>query len=185
MKVLESSPTSVGREHANLPPVRLQADVLKEFLGGIGRKKRAVLLDIGTPTGSNVEILFGLEIKLYLEDLLEAYSKPEYSTGFKDHWTNNTRRFFSDNFRYPFDFFDGLICWDLLSYFGSGIRRSFYRQTVIDDEIEELDFALFQTRRPSGPEGLYRYRIVYRIQPGTHAYRSCHEDPENLSDPRT
>ena len=160
INVLESSPASVGREHANLPPVSLQADVLKEFLGAVGRKKRAVLLDIGAPTGSNVEILFGLKMKLYLEDLLEAYSKPEYSTGFKDHWTINTRKFFSDNFRYPFDFFDGLICWDLLSYLDPEFAALFIARLSSMMKSKSLIFALFQTRRPSGPEGLYRYRIV-------------------------
>ncbi len=161
MNKLESIVGGVARERASPLAVSLQADVLKEFLGAIGRKKRAVLLDIGPPTGSNVEYFFGRQIKLYVEDLLEAYAKSRFSTPFENQRTLTTSKFFSENFKYPVDFFDGLICWDLLSYLDPEFASLFMARVSAMMKPKSLVFALFQTRRPgAGSEGIHQYRIV-------------------------
>jgi hypothetical protein len=156
----EPIPTGVAAEQGRPLPVRMQADVLKEFLRAIGRKKRAVLLDIGFPTGSNVEFFFGREVKLYVEDLLEAYSKPEYSTSFNDQRTLVASRFFRENFKYPVDFFDGLICWDLLSYLDPEFASLFIARISAMMKSKSLIFALFQTKPPDGSDWIHQYRIV-------------------------
>lgn len=160
MNKLQSIAGGVAREQANPLAVRLQADVLKEFLGAIGRKKKAVLLDIGAPTGSNVEYFFGLQIKLYVEDLLAAYAKSKFSTPVEDQRTFTTSKFFGENFKYPVDFFDGLICWDLLSYLDPEFASLFMARVSAMMKPKSLIFALFQTRRPGGSEGIQQYRIV-------------------------
>ncbi len=160
MNKLESIAGRVAREQASPLAVSLQADVLKEFLGAIDRKKRAVLLDIGPPTGSNVEYFFGRQIKLYVEDLLESYAKSRFSTPFEDQRTLTISKFFSENFKYPIDFFDGLICWDLLSYLDPEFASLFMARVSAMMKPKSLIFALFQTRRPGGSEGIHQYRIV-------------------------
>lgn len=160
MNELEPIPTGVAGEQDSPLAVRMQADALEEFLRAIGRKKRAVLLDIGVPTGANVEFFFGREIKIYVEDLLEAYSQPEYSTSFNDQRALVASRFFRENFKYPVDFFDGLICWDLLSYLDSEFASLFMARVSAMMKSKSLIFALFQTRPPGGSDWIHQYRIV-------------------------
>ncbi len=158
----ELEPVSIGGAGEQDRPlaVSMQADVLKEFLRAIGRKKRAVLLDIGVPTGSNVEFFFGREVKLYVEDLLAAYSNPEYSTSFNDQRTLVASKFFRDNYKYPVDFFDGLVCWDLLSYLEPEFASLFIARVSAMMKSKSLIFALFQTRPPGGSDWIHQYRIV-------------------------
>lgn len=160
MNELEPISIGVAGEQDRPPAVRMQADVLKEFLRAIGRKKRAVLLDIGVPTGSNVEFFFGREVKLYVEDLLEAYSRPEYTTSLNDQRVPAASRFFRENFKYPVDFFDGLICWDLLSYLDPEFASLFIARVSAMMRSKSLIFALFQTRPPGGSDWIHQYRIV-------------------------
>ena len=157
---LEPIPTRAAGQQASPLAVRLQSDVLKEFLGAIGRKRRAVLLDIGAPKGSNVEFFFGLEMKLYVEDLLAACSKSEFSTPLEDQPTLIASRFFRENFKYPVDFFDGLICWDLLSYLDPEFATLFIARVSAMMKSKSLVFALFQTRGPNGSDCIHQYRIV-------------------------
>ncbi|MXZ35170.1 MAG: hypothetical protein F4Z21_07955 [Acidobacteria bacterium] len=160
MNELEPIPTGVAGGQDRPHPVSMQADVLKEFLRAIGRKKRAVLLDIGVPTGANVEFFFGREVKLYVEDLLDAYSKPEYSTSFNDQRAQVVSKFFRENFKYPVDFFDGLICWDLLSYLDPEFASLFVARVSAMMKSKSLIFALFQTRPSGGSKRIHQYRIV-------------------------
>lgn len=160
MSELEPIPTGVAGEQDRPHSVSMQADVLKEFLRAIGRKKRAVLLDIGVPTGANVEFFFEREVKLYVEDLLEAYSQPEYSTSFNDQRGQVVSKFFRENFKYPVDFFDGLICWDLLSYLDPEFASLFMARVSAMMKSKSLIFALFQTRPSGGSDWIHQYRIV-------------------------
>ena len=160
MNELEPIPAGVAGGQDRPHPVSMQADVLKEFLRAIGRKKRAVLLDIGVPTGANVEFFFGREVKLYVEDLLDAYSKPEYSTSFNDQRAQVVSKFFRENFKYPVDFFDGLICWDLLSYLDPEFASLFVARVSAMMKSKSLIFALFQTRPSGGSKRIHQYRIV-------------------------
>ena len=160
MNELEPIPTGAAGEQDRPRAVSMQADVLKEFLRAIGRKKRAVLLDIGVPTGANVEFFFGREVKLYVEDLLEAYSRPEYSTSSNDQRALVVSKFFRENFKYPVDFFDGLICWDLLSYLDPEFASLFVARVSAMMKSKSLIFALFQTRPPGGSDWIHQYRIV-------------------------
>ena len=160
MNELEPIPTGLAGGRDRPLAVRMQADVLKEFLRAIARKKRAVLLDIGVPTGANVEFFFGREVKLYVEDLLEAYSKPEYSTAFNDQRALVASKFFRENFKYPVDFFDGLICWDLLSYLEPEFAALFIARVSAMMKSKSLIFALFQTRPPGGSDWIHQYRIA-------------------------
>lgn len=160
MNRLEPIPSGVAGEQDSRIAVSMQADILKEFLRAIARKKRAVLLDIGVPTGANVEFFFGREVKLYVEDLLEAYSNPEYATSSGDQRTLGASKFFRDNFKYPVDFFDGLICWDLLSYLDPEFASLFIARVSAMMKSKSLIFALFQTRPPAGSDRVHQYRIV-------------------------
>lgn len=160
MNELEPIPTGVAGEQGRPHPVSMQADVLKEFLRAIGRKKRAVLLDIGVPTGANVEFFFEREVKLYVEDLLEAYSQPEYSNSFNDQRAQVVSKFFRKNFKYPVDFFDGLICWDLLSYLDPEFASLFMARVSAMMKSKSLIFTLFQTRPSGSSDWIHQYRIV-------------------------
>lgn len=160
MNELEPIPTGLAGGQERPHAVRMQADVLKEFLRAIGRKKRAVLLDIGVPTGANVEYFFRRQVKLYVEDLLETYSQPEYSTSLNDQRDQVASKFFRDNFKYPVDFFDGLICWDLLSYLDPEFASLFVARVSAMMKSKSLIFALFQTRPPGGSDWIHQYRIV-------------------------
>ena len=160
MNRIEPIPTGVAGEQDSPIAVSMRADVLKEFLRAISLKKRAVLLDIGVPTGANVEFFFEREVKLFVEDLLEAYSSPEYSTSFHDQRTLVASKFFRENFKYPVDFFDGLICWDLLSYLDPEFASLFIARVSAMMKSKSLIFALFQTRPPAGSDWIHQYRIV-------------------------
>ena len=160
MNKLEPIPTGVAGEPDSPIAVRMQADVLKEFLRAIARNQRAVLLDIGVPTGANVEFFFGREVKLYVEDLLEAYSRTDIATSCYDQQAPVASKFFRENFKYPVDFFDGLICWDLLSYLDPEFASLFVSRVSAMMKSKSLIFALFQTKPPAGSDRIHQYRIV-------------------------
>lgn len=149
-----------GQERAGSATAQISAGVLKEFLEGLGLKEKAVVLDLGPAVGSNVEFFFGLGMKVYMEDLLEGYSNPKYSTGLEDRWVFNEKKFFGENFKYPRDFFDGLICWDLLSYLDQKFANNLAARLSSMMKSKSLVLGLFQTKHPSGPADLYKYRII-------------------------
>src|SRR5262245_56537638 len=93
-----------------------QTSILKDFIAAVTRKQNPVVLDLGPVIGSNIEFFLNLGIKVYMEDFLAAYSNPKYSMLVDDKKTLNEQQFFTENFSYANDFFDGLICWDFLSY---------------------------------------------------------------------
>ncbi len=153
-----------GQEHPGLSPVSLHSGLLKEFLRAIGRKKKAVVLDIGPVVGPNIEFLFEFGMKLYVEDLLEACSKPRYSIRLEDQWTfSHTfdhEKFFDENFKYPENSFDGLICWDSLSYLDPKFAKAFIIRLSLTMKSKSWVLGLFPTKRSSGPMGPHKYRIV-------------------------
>ena len=161
MNKLEPIPSGVARGHDSPIAVRLQADVLKEFLRAIGRKKRAVLLDIGVPTGANVEFFFGARSQAIrgrpVGGLLTDPSTLPHSR-INGPWFAS--KFFRENFKYSIDFFDGLICWDLLSYLDPEFASLFIARVSAMMKSKSLIFALFQTRPSGGSDWIHQYRIV-------------------------
>ena len=149
-----------GQEHASPTTVELSSGALKEFLGRLSHKEKAVVLDLGPAVGPNVEFFFGLGMKLYVGDLLEDYSKPKYSTQLENRWTFNEKKFLDENFKYPKDFFDGLICWDLLSYLDPKFANTLVARLSSMMKSKSLVFGLFQTKHPSISTGLYKHRIL-------------------------
>jgi len=136
-----------------------QTSILKDFLATITRKENPVVLDLGPVIGSNIEFFLNLGIKVYMEDFLAAYSNPKYSTLVYDKTTLNEQQFFGENFDYANDFFDGLICWDFLSYLEPKFARVFVERISAKMKPDSLVLGFFRTQKSAVPTPLHKYRI--------------------------
>jgi hypothetical protein len=147
--------------HATSPPghAAYQTSILKDFIATITRKENPVVLDLGPVIGSNIEFFLNLGIKVYMEDFLAAYSNPKHSILVDDKMTLNEQQFFSENFDYANDFFDGLICWDFLSYLEPKFARTFVERISAKMKPDSLVLGFFRTQKTGGPTPLHKYRI--------------------------
>ena len=53
--------------------ITLPSNILREFLQALGRKEKAVILDIGAVVGPNVEDFLDVVTKLNLEDIILVF----------------------------------------------------------------------------------------------------------------
>ena len=157
-----TSSTSAGQsaKPARAPAhASYQTSILKDFIAAVTRKENPVVLDLGPVIGSNIEFFLNLGIKVYMEDFLAAYSNPKYSMLVDEKMTLNEQQFFSENFDYADQFFDGLICWDFLSYLEPKFARVFVERISAKMKPESLVLGFFRTQKAVGPTPLHKYRI--------------------------
>ena len=158
----ETSSTSAGQsaKPARAPAhASYQTSILKDFIAAVTRKGNPVVLDLGPVIGSNIEFFLNLGIKVYMEDFLAAYSNPKYSILVDDKMTLNEQQFFSENFDYADQFFDGLICWDFLSYLEPKFARIFVDRISAKMKPDSLVLGFFRTQKTAAPAPLNKYRI--------------------------
>jgi hypothetical protein len=158
----ETSSASAGQsaKPARAPAhTSYQTSILKDFIAAVTRKENPVVLDLGPVIGSNIEFFLNLGIKVYMEDFLAAYSNPKYSILVDDKMTLNEQQFFSENFDYADQFFDGLICWDFLSYLEPKFARVFVERISAKMKPDSLVLGFFRTQKTVGPAPLHKYRI--------------------------
>jgi len=152
--------TSVKSARAPTPAyAAYQTRILKDFITAVTRKENPVVLDLGPVIGSNIEFFLNLGIKVYMEDFLAAYSNPKYSVLVDDKMTLDEQQFFVENFDYATDFFDGLICWDFLSYLDPKFARIFVDRISAKMKPDSLMLGFFRTQKTTGPQPLHKYRI--------------------------
>ena len=137
-----------------------QTSVLKDFIAAVTRKENPIVLDLGPVIGSNIEFFLNLGIKVYMEDFLAAYSNHKYSVLVDDKMTLNEKQFFSENFDYADQFFDGLICWDFLSYLEPKFARIFVERISAKMKSDSLVLGFFRTQKSVGSTPLHKYRIT-------------------------
>jgi hypothetical protein len=133
--------------------------ILKDFIVSITRKPSPVVLDIGPVVGSNIEFFFELGIKIYMEDFLAAYSNPVYTKMVDEKLTWDDEKFFRENFDYADQFFDGLICWDLLSYLEPKFAKTFVERIAAKMKPDSLVLGFFYTQRPQAQIPVRKYKI--------------------------
>ncbi len=161
----ESSSASAGQsaKPARAPSASAnasyQTSILKDFIASVTRKENPVVLDLGPVIGSNIEFFLNLGIKVYMEDFLAAYSNPKYSMLVDEKITLNEQQFFSENFDYADQFFDGLICWDFLSYLEPKFARTFVERISAKMKPDSFVLGFFRTQKSAGPTPLHKYRI--------------------------
>jgi len=141
--------------HASFP-----TKILKDFIDNVVKKENPVVLDIGPVTGSNIEYFLNFGIKIYMEDFLAAYNKPKYTVFVDDQLTLDVRKFFSENFSYGDNYFDGLICWDILNYLETKFARTFVEKISAKMKPNSFVLAFFQTLRGQSPAPVHKYRVV-------------------------
>jgi len=134
--------------------------VISDFVGGMAKKPAPIVLDIGPVIGVNIEYLLNFGIKVYMEDLLAAYSKPQYSALIDDKLTFDDERFFAENLKYADNYFDGLICWDILDYLDAKFAKKFIAQISAKMKPGSLVLGFFHTHRVEGPDFTHKYRLV-------------------------
>ncbi len=133
--------------------------ILKDFIAALGRKESPVVLDIGPVIGSNIEFFFSLGIKIYMEDFLAAYVKPTYTKMVDEKLTLDEEKFFGENFEYADQFFDGLICWDFLSYLEPKFAKVFVERIGAKMKPDSLVLGFFHTQKLQGQIPVHKYRI--------------------------
>jgi Methyltransferase domain len=131
--------------------------IIKDFVDGISKKTDPVVLDIGAVTGSNIEYFLNFGIKVYMEDVLAAYAKPQYSVLIDDKLTFDDEKFFAENLRYLDGHFDGLICWDILDYLDAKFARNFVAQISAKMKPGSLVLGFFHTHKVAGST---KYRLI-------------------------
>ena len=144
---------------ADSSTITLPSNILKEFLQALGRKEKAVILDIGAVVGPNVEYFLELGTKVYLEDLIEVYTQPTYLRSVDDTSVFDEQKFFNENFKYSHAFFDGVICWDSLSYLDPKFAKNFIIRLSSIMKPHSLVLGFFHTRKENTPARLHKYQI--------------------------
>ena len=148
------------KPHSPLRYPTFPTKVIKDFIDAISKKVDPVVLDIGSVTGPNIEYFMNFGIKVYMEDLLAAYAKPQYSVWIDDKLTFDEDRFFAENLRYEDGHFDGLICWDILDYMDTKFARAFISQISSKMKPGSLVLGFFHTQKMTGPTSTHKYRLV-------------------------
>jgi hypothetical protein len=115
-------------------------------------------------TGSNIEFFLNLGIKVYLEDLLAAYVKPEYSILTEEPSVWDDKNFFSTNFLYGDNYFDGLICWDVLDYVDPRFAKTFVERVYAKMKPDSFVLAFFHTSKGPNPAPIHKYRVLYEAK---------------------
>jgi hypothetical protein len=134
--------------------------ILKDFLTAMNRKTNPVVLDIGAVVGSNIEFFLSLGIKVYMEEFMAAFANPNYTAIIDDKIVLDEKKFFSENFDYADNFFDGLICWDFLSYVEPRFAKVFVERISTKMKPDSLVLGFFRTQKTQGPVALQKYRIM-------------------------
>jgi 2-polyprenyl-3-methyl-5-hydroxy-6-metoxy-1,4-benzoquinol methylase len=134
--------------------------IIKDFIDGIAKKPDPIVLDVGSVIGSNIEYFLNFGIKIYMEDLLAAYAKPQYSVLVDDKLTFDEERFFAENLSYKENYFDGLICWDVLDYLDAKFAKKFIAQISAKMKPGSLVLGFFHTHKVTGPDSTHKYRLV-------------------------
>ena len=137
---------------------------LKDFVDNVTRKENPVVLDVGRVIGSNIEYFLNLGIKVYLEDLLAAYVKPEYSVPTEERLVLDERKFFSMNFLYGDNYFDGLICWDILDYVDPRFAKTFLEKIYAKMKPDSFVLAFFHTSKGPDSAPIHKYRVLYEAR---------------------
>jgi hypothetical protein len=141
--------------HASFPTT-----ILKDFVAAMNRKPNPVVLDIGPVVSSNIDFFLNLGIKLYMEEFLSAYLNPQYTTPVEDKVTFDDQKFFAENFHYADEFFDGLICWDFLSYLEPRFAKTFAQRISAKMKPDSFVLGFFSTQKGQGPVSLHKFRIL-------------------------
>jgi hypothetical protein len=162
-----STPQEIGLEtssgsHPLAPPhhATFPTKILKDFINNVVKKENPVVLDIGPVIGSNIEYFLNFGIKIYMEDFLAAYNKPRYTVFVDDKLTLDEKKFFSENFSYGDNYFDGLICWDILNYLETKFARSFVEKISAKMKPSSFVLGFFQTLKGKGPAAVHKYRVL-------------------------
>ncbi len=134
--------------------------VLKEFIQYLTKKDSPTVLDIGPVIGSNIEYFFNYGIKTYMEDFLVAYTRPKYSVLTDDKLTLDEQTFFAENFTYEKEFFDGLICWDIVNYLDAAFARSFVERISNQMKPNSLVMGFFHIQKTQAFATAHKYRVV-------------------------
>jgi hypothetical protein len=149
-----SSSRSAAPSHPTYPTI-----ILKDFIFAMNRKVSPVVLDIGPVVGSNIEFFLDLGIKIYMEEFLTAYMSPQYIMLVDDKVTLDEKKFFAENFNYADSFFDGLICWDSLSYLEPRFARIFADRISMKMKPDSFILGFFHTQKSQGFVPLHKHRI--------------------------
>lgn len=157
---IEVEPSTVPKQLSSPAHASFPTKILKDFIDNVVKKDNPVVLDIGPVVGSNIEYFLNFGIKIYMEDFLAAYNKPKYTVFVDDKLTLDEKKFFSENFSYGNDYFDGLICWDILNYLETKFARTFVEK--ISPKMKPNSFVLgfFRTLKGIGPAPLHKYRVL-------------------------
>ena len=150
---------SAAVAHASHPTI-----ILKDFISAMNKKLDPVVLDIGPVVSSNIDFFLNLGIKLYMEEFLAAYMNPKYSTPVENKVTFDDQKFFAENFHYADEFFDGLICWDVLSYLEPKFAKTFAQRISAKMKPDSFVLGFFHTQKGQSPVSLHKFRILSESQ---------------------
>ncbi len=134
--------------------------ILKDFVENVTRREYPVVLDIGPVIGSNVEYFLGSRIKIHMEDFLSAYLKPDYWAAVEGQMVLDEERFFSENFNYTEAYFDGLICWDLLSFMEPRFAKHYVDRIGLAMKPGGVVMALFHSVKPKEATPPSKHRLI-------------------------
>ncbi|MEW5977434.1 MAG: hypothetical protein AB1898_16705 [Acidobacteriota bacterium] len=148
-----------GRDTSPAEGVSRPTSALKDFIQCITRKENPCVLDIGPVVGSNIEFFMNYGIKIYMEDFLAAYAQPGYSVFEDGKLKTNEDEFFRDNFKYAPEFFDGLICWDILSFLDPRFAKVFVEKVSPKLKSNAFVLVFFHTQQ-KGLVPVYKYRVA-------------------------
>lgn len=129
---------------------------LKTFIQEITAVQKAVILDIGCICDHNIDFFIRRRCRIFVDDLLRFNARIgkqglDISTALVDE--------LPEDFVYPEDYFDGILCWDVFDYLGANATRALVEKIQRMLKPGSCALALFASENAPSNAAI-RYRIA-------------------------
>jgi SAM-dependent methyltransferase len=155
---------SSGATKAELQPAK-KATRRSSGLGELARMWESetplCVLDLGSTSPVNINLLTSQGHRIYSEDLLTASTEPHLVT--QDDQGNtvlDSRRFLADNLVYPAAHFDVVLCWNLPDYLDESLVRPVMGRLWSVLKPGGVLLAFFHTKDAGPDSPCYRFHIT-------------------------
>jgi len=120
------------------------------------------VLDIGSTSPVNINFLTGLGHGVYMADLVEEASKPQWivpgENGEPDHF--DVDRFIAENFEFSGRMFDVVLLWDVADYLPEPLLKAIIKRLNEVMYKGGILLAFFHTKKEDSDDGFYRFHLT-------------------------
>jgi hypothetical protein len=153
------APRAAGREPGASAGVTRRSNGLKEFTSEWRREAGLCILDLGQTSSANLTFITNLGHRIYTEDLISESADPKYMVPGEAGPHFDAERFLAENLKYPPQFFDSVLLWDLPDYLPEELVRPLTEHLSVTLKPGGTVLAYFHTKAAGANAPFFRYHI--------------------------